>query len=221
MTELKVPGASLYYEVSGSGPVLLMIHGAMIDTYDFVAVAPLLADQYTVVAYDARGNSRSHLDGPPQDVPVEVQADDARRLLLATSAEPAYVFATSGGCLAGLELAVRHPEQVRTLVAHEPPAVALLPGSDPRRALGQEVGETHHTHGASRALQVLAAGLGLGGGQRPGGPGSPGRPAPEMQELMARMQRAWPDAEKQRYADEHREGWAEYLDRLAGLLAER
>ena len=33
--------------------------------------------------------------------------------------------------------------------------------------------------------------------------------------------RAWPDAEKQRYADEHREAWAEYLDRLAGLLAER
>jgi uncharacterized protein YndB with AHSA1/START domain len=33
--------------------------------------------------------------------------------------------------------------------------------------------------------------------------------------------RDWPDAEKQRYADEHRGGWGEYLDRLAGVLAER
>ena len=32
---------------------------------------------------------------------------------------------------------------------------------------------------------------------------------------------AWPDAEKERYADEHRDGWVEYLDRLAGVLAER
>jgi uncharacterized protein YndB with AHSA1/START domain len=32
---------------------------------------------------------------------------------------------------------------------------------------------------------------------------------------------AWPAVEKQRYADEHDEGWAEYLDRLAGVLAER
>lgn len=32
---------------------------------------------------------------------------------------------------------------------------------------------------------------------------------------------AWPDAEKQRYADEHRGGWVEFLDRLTGVLAER
>lgn len=86
MSQLKVPGASLYYEVSGSGPLLLLIPGAPADAYDFVAIAPLLADRYTVVSYDWRGFSRSRLDGPPQDVPIQVQADDAYRLLLATGA---------------------------------------------------------------------------------------------------------------------------------------
>src|SRR5215471_11451037 len=99
MSYLTVPGASLYYEVSGSGPVLLMIPGSPADTYDFVRIAPLLADRYTVVAYDWRGFSRSRLADPPQDVPIEVLADDARHLLLATGTEPAYVFGSSGGGL--------------------------------------------------------------------------------------------------------------------------
>jgi pimeloyl-ACP methyl ester carboxylesterase len=185
---LKVPGASLYYEVSGSGPVLLMIPGAPADAYDFVSIAPLLADRYTVVAYEWRGISRSRLDGPPQDVPVEAQADDAHRLLLATGAEPAHVLGSSGGGQVGLALVTRHPEQVHTLVAHEPPAVALLPGSDPRRALGQEVYDTYRRNGVGPAMQVFAAGLGLGGGQAPHEWGSQDEPPAELQEVMARMQ---------------------------------
>jgi pimeloyl-ACP methyl ester carboxylesterase len=184
---LKVPGASLYFEVSGSGPVLLLIPGAPADAYDFVDLAPLLADRYTVVTYDWRGFSRSRLDGPPEDVPIEAQADDAHRLLQATDAEPAYVFGSSAGGLVGLALLARHPEQVHTLVAHEPPAVALLRGGDRRRALGQQVDATYRQHGAGPAMQVFAAGLGLGGGQPPGGWGSPGEPSPQMRQVMARM----------------------------------
>src|SRR5215467_177864 len=54
---LKVPGASLYYEVTGSGPVLLMISGAPADAGAFAAIAAQLADRYTVVTYDWRGDA--------------------------------------------------------------------------------------------------------------------------------------------------------------------
>jgi pimeloyl-ACP methyl ester carboxylesterase len=60
---LKVPGASLHYEVQGSGPVLLIIPGMPADAGLYSVVARRLADAYTVVTYDPRGISRSRLDG--------------------------------------------------------------------------------------------------------------------------------------------------------------
>src|SRR5215831_14532294 len=65
---LKVPGASLYYEITGSGPPLL-IPGAPADAGAFGAIAAQLADRYTVMTYDWRGSSRSPLDEPPGDLP--------------------------------------------------------------------------------------------------------------------------------------------------------
>jgi pimeloyl-ACP methyl ester carboxylesterase len=117
---LAVPGAALYYEVSGSGPVLLMIPGGPADADTFVDQAALLGDRYTVVRYDPRGLSRSALDQPPDELSVETQADDAHLLLAAMGGGPAYVFGSSGGAQVGLSLVASHPEQVDTLVAHEP-----------------------------------------------------------------------------------------------------
>jgi pimeloyl-ACP methyl ester carboxylesterase len=99
---LKVPGASLYYEVSGSGPLLLLIAGAPADASGFAGIAGQLTDRYTVVAYDWRGAARSPLDAPPNDLPdgglpMQVQADDAERLLAALADGPAYVLGCSGG----------------------------------------------------------------------------------------------------------------------------
>jgi len=82
---LKVPGATLYYETRGSGPVLLLIAGGGTDAGVFEAVAHVLAHDYTVVTYDSRGNSRSPLDGPPTDQQIAVHSDDARRLLSTTA----------------------------------------------------------------------------------------------------------------------------------------
>jgi pimeloyl-ACP methyl ester carboxylesterase len=123
---LKVPGATLYYEVRGAGPVLLLICGGIYDAAGYAGLAGRLADHYTVVTYDRRGNSRSPLDGPPERQSIEVHGDDAHRILTAvgvTGNESADVFGNSSGAEIGLELAARHPEQVRTLVAHEPPEV--------------------------------------------------------------------------------------------------
>lgn len=162
---LRVPGADLYYEVRGSGPVLLMIPGGPADGTVFEGIAGLLVDTYTVVTYDPRGLSRSRLDGPPEDQRiVEVFADDAHRLLAAVRSESAFVLGSSGGGLIGLELAARHPEQVHTLVAHEPPAIGLLPDGARHRAAMQEVYDTYRSVGAGPAMQKFVAAAGLDGG---------------------------------------------------------
>ena len=125
---LNVPGANIYYEVRGSGPVLLMIPGGPADARAFRRIAEQLDSQYTVVTYDPRGLSHSKLEGPVEDERiVQIFADDAHRLLEATTKEPAFVFGSSGGAVIGLELAARHPEQVRTFVSHEPPSPILQP----------------------------------------------------------------------------------------------
>ena len=184
---LKVPGASLYYEARGSGPVLLMMPGGPADAGAFRRIAGYLDSYYTVVTYDPRGLSHSKLDAPVQDERiVEIFADDAHRLLTATTAGPAFVFASSGGAVIALELVARHPEQVRTLVSHEPPAPALLPDTARERAAMEEIVQTYRTAGIGPAMQKFMAQTRI----RSGPPPAPeGEPTPEMREAMAQMQR--------------------------------
>lgn len=187
---LKVPGASLYYEIRGSGPVLLMIPGGPTDATAFAGIAPGLSDWYTVVTYDPRGLSRSKLDVLPEDQQiVETFADDAHRLLAAVGSEPAFVFGNSGGALIGLELVTHHPQQVQTLVAHEPPAAALLLDGPSFLAAMQEVYDTYRSVGIGPAMQKFLAAAGLNGGPQPDKSGPQGEPNPEMIEAMAQMQR--------------------------------
>ena len=72
MSTLKVPSAQLYYEVSGNGPLLILIPGARGEGEVFRPLAHHLSAQYQVVTYDRRGFSRSSLDGP-QDLQVFFQ----------------------------------------------------------------------------------------------------------------------------------------------------
>lgn len=164
---LRVPGAHLYYEVRGSGPVLLIIPGGAADGAGFAPLAMALADRYTTVTYDPRGLGRSTLDGPPEDVTVETKADDAHRLLTAIGPEPAHVFASSGGGMTGLRLVTTHPEQVRTLIVHEPPITTLLPEHDQFRADGEALHEIWRTQGIDAALPRFLADSGLDGGAEP------------------------------------------------------
>lgn len=127
---LSVRGATLYHEIRGTGPTLLLIPGGPMDAAGFAEIAERLADRYTVITYDCRGNSRSPHDGTADDLTVEVLADDAHRLLEAVGSGPAYVLGSSGGATYGLDLVARYPGQVRTLVAHEPPVSCLLPDAE-------------------------------------------------------------------------------------------
>jgi pimeloyl-ACP methyl ester carboxylesterase len=181
---LKVPGANLYYEVCGSGPVLLMMPGGPADATAFRRIAGELAPHYTVVTYDPRGLSRSKLEGPlDEDRIVEVFADDVHRLLTAVTGEKADVFASSGGAVIALELAARHPEQLNTVVSHEPPSPTLQPGSARVRATMEEVAAAYRTRGIGPAVQIFSD---LIGGGPP--PAPEGEPTPEMLEDTARMQ---------------------------------
>lgn len=181
---LEVPGATLHYEVRGAGPVLLLIPGGPADAGAFAPITGGLSDRYTVVTYDPRGLSRSPIEGEPEDTTVGTFAEDAHRLLAALGTEPAYVLGSSGGALVGLELVSRHPEQVRAMVAHEPPLTRLLDDADEHARFAREVHDTYLSEGVGPAMGKFLASAGLDEGP----PQPPAGPTPEMAEAMARMQ---------------------------------
>src|SRR5439155_18087377 len=93
---LDVPGARLYYERRGTGPLLLMI-GSPMDSTGFAGLADALAGGYTVVTYDPRGIGNSSREDATGDVTPEQQADDVHRLLWVFDGEPAPIFGHRGG----------------------------------------------------------------------------------------------------------------------------
>jgi pimeloyl-ACP methyl ester carboxylesterase len=169
---LKVPGATIYYEVQGAGPVLLIIPGGPQDAGVFADLSQRLADRYTVVAYDPRGNSRSTFDGAPEEQVLDVHGDDAARLVEALGQGPAYVFGTSGGAQIGLNLTARYPQLVRALVAHEPPAIMMLDDPSAALAADREIYDTYRREGVDAAMAKFCAMNGLedGAGQEEGQP---------------------------------------------------
>jgi pimeloyl-ACP methyl ester carboxylesterase len=141
-----VDGARICYQVRGQGRALLVLQGGggTADASDGMAL--VLESEYTLVSYDRRGLLRSPLDDPKQPLSVERHADDALRLLDSLGIEQATVLGSSLGALIGLELLARAPERVTCLIAHEPPAVALL-------------SEDGRAHVASLRREVLAVAL--------------------------------------------------------------
>jgi pimeloyl-ACP methyl ester carboxylesterase len=182
---LDVPGATLYYEVRGTGPVLLMICGGPTDAGVFAGVADTLADRFRVVTYDPRGNSRSIVAGPPQDQQLDVHGDDAAALLATFGNEPAYVFGNSGGAQIGLNLTARHPESVRVLIAHEPPCMLLLPDVAEQKARLDTVLETYHASGAKAAFAKFQVLAGMTPPPQDAAPKTP--PPPEVLQTFARI----------------------------------
>ncbi|WP_110318293.1 alpha/beta fold hydrolase [Mycolicibacterium moriokaense] len=141
-----VPGARLHYEVRGTGPLLLVI-GSPMASAEFAPLADALASDHTVVTYDPRGFANSTIDDPEEDSTPELRADDVAAILDDLGAESADVFGSSGGAVTGLALVVRHPGRVRTLIAHEPPLLELLPDAAQQRANTQDIIDTYRTDG--------------------------------------------------------------------------
>ncbi|MBN6056895.1 alpha/beta hydrolase [Nonomuraea sp. RK-328] len=175
---LRVDGATLHYEVRGQGPLLLLIPGGTGGAAAFDGVADDLAGEYTVVAYDPRGFSRSPLDDPEAPQRVEQHADDAFRLLELLSPDaPARVAGCSSGAIVALHLLTARPERIARVVAHEPPAVEVLPDAAEHRALLASVQDTFRREGLMPAAAVFAAGL-RRPGTEPGAESAAGPAAP-------------------------------------------
>ncbi|MBW0271829.1 hydrolase [Nocardia sp. MH4] len=128
---LATPGATLIYDVHGplpttdGRPPLLMI-GLPMDASGFTALASHFPDR-TVVTYDPRGLGRSvRTDGLVDNVPA-VHAEDVHAVIEALGAGPVEIFASSGGAIVAFALVSAHPDDVTTLVAHEPPLLSALP----------------------------------------------------------------------------------------------
>ncbi|OIK06246.1 alpha/beta fold hydrolase [Streptomyces monashensis] len=127
---------SLHHDVTGSGPVLLIVPGGAGHPMGFGPLAERLARRFTVVTYDPLGLAHGRLGLPVPDQRPADWSEGAHRLLRAVlpPGERAYVFGTSSGGIAVLDLLARHPGRLAGVVAHEPPCVTVLPDGAERRA---------------------------------------------------------------------------------------
>jgi pimeloyl-ACP methyl ester carboxylesterase len=157
---LELPGATLTYDVQvarceSPEPVLLMI-GSPMGASGFTELAGHFPDR-TVLTYDPRGVGRSpRADGLTAATPDE-HAQDLHRLICAFDTGPVDVFASSGGAVNALALVSRHPEQVRVLVAHEPPLATVLPDREQALAATDDIHETYQRDGLGPAMAKFIA----------------------------------------------------------------
>ena len=173
---LDAPGAVLHYDVrrndASTEPVLLLV-GSPMEAAAFGTLAGQFTDR-TVVTYDPRGAGRSKRTDGALETTTEEQADDLRRLILAVGGGPVDIFGSSGGAVNALALVTRHPEQVRTLVAHEPPSAQPLPDRDEVMATCTAIHETYLRAGFGPAMAKFIAMVSYPGPLPAGYAGQPG-----------------------------------------------
>ncbi|GAB2454791.1 pimeloyl-ACP methyl ester carboxylesterase [Conyzicola lurida] len=161
-----VSGGTLHYEIRGSGPVLI-ITGAPMGAAAFAPLADALSTDHTVVTHDPRGVGGSVLHDPGRDSTPELRADDLLSILDSLQAEDADVFGSSGGAVTGLALITRHADRVRTLVAHEPPLLELLPYAADWREKTESIIETAREHGVGAGWGAFMRSAGFDTGNAP------------------------------------------------------
>jgi pimeloyl-ACP methyl ester carboxylesterase len=175
---LEAPGAVLTYDIrgadAGSAPVLLLI-GWPMGAGGFGTLAGHFTDR-TVVTYDPRGVERSAKADPSSPSTPEEHADDLRRIIAELGAGPVDLFASSGGAVNALALVAKHPEQVRTLVAHEPPLASILPDREGALAACRAVHDTYQAKGFGAGMARF---IGAVSHKGPFGPDYARQPAPD------------------------------------------
>src|SRR5262245_18012121 len=130
---LEVPGATLTYDVRPSETTTeppLFLLGSPMAAAGFGTLASHFPDR-TIITYDPRGSERSVRADPTSRIDPDISADDIHAVIEAVieaaGLGPVDVFASSGGAVNTLALVARYPDDVRTLVAHEPPLASILP----------------------------------------------------------------------------------------------
>lgn len=147
--------ATVTYDVHGDlaaatqdRPALFMI-GSPMDAVGFTTLRSHFTDR-PVVTYDPRGAGRNPTD--TTSITAEEHADDLHRVIEALGVGPVDVFASSGGAVNALALVAAHPDDVRRVVAHEPPTAALLPDRDVVLDICRDMRATYEAHGSGPAM---------------------------------------------------------------------
>ena len=148
-----VNSVQLYYEISGSGEPVVLVHGSRGDHHNWDPVVPLLSQSFQVVTFDRRGHSQSQT-GSGQGSFAE-DAEDLAGLIEKLVLAPAHVVGNSGGAAIALRLAASRPDLCRSLVVHEPPLIGLLQDRPEFEAI---VGGFHARVGAVGAPQSRSDG---------------------------------------------------------------
>ena len=156
---LDAPGATLTYDVRGGGsgnaPVLFLI-GSPMGAGGFGSLAGHFTDR-TIVTYDPRGVERSTKPDPTSQSTPDEHADDLHRIIQELGGRSVDLFASSGGAVNALALVAKHPEDVRTLVAHEPPLASILPDREAAMATCRAIGETYQRGGFGAGMAHFIA----------------------------------------------------------------
>jgi pimeloyl-ACP methyl ester carboxylesterase len=155
---LQAPGATITYDVRPSqatNDLPLMLIGSPMGASGFSTLAGFFADR-TIVTYDPRGAERSTKDDPSTESNPAQHADDLHRIIQEVGG-PVDLFASSGGAVNALALVAAHPEDVRILVAHEPPLAAVLPDAANASAAVRAVGETYQQGGFGAGMAHFIA----------------------------------------------------------------
>jgi pimeloyl-ACP methyl ester carboxylesterase len=152
---LDVPGATITYDVRASEsttePPLVLI-GSPMGAGGFPSLASHFPDR-TIVTYDPRNNGeRSPAHDPSQPITPELQADDVHAVIEAVGGGPVDMFASSGGAIVALALVAKYPNDLRTLVAHEPPFAALVQDREQALAACRAIYDAYLADGAGAGM---------------------------------------------------------------------
>ncbi|MFC5996761.1 alpha/beta fold hydrolase [Pseudonocardia hispaniensis] len=158
---LTTPEVDLAYHVHGplpttdGRPPLVMI-GQPMDASGFGTLRTHFPDR-TVVTYDPRGLGHSiRKDGRVDHVPA-VQAADVHALIEALGSGPVEMFASSGGAVTALALVAAYPDDVVTLVAHEPPLIPVLPDAAAAERARAAVRDVYQDRGRGAGMAAFIA----------------------------------------------------------------
>src|SRR5919204_1453290 len=158
---LERAGAAIAYDVRGplptadGRPPLFMI-GQPMDAGGFATLASHFPDR-TVITYDPRGLGRSRRKDGRVDHSPTVQAHDVHAVIEALGAGPVEMFASSGGAVTALALVAAHPDDVVTLVAHEPPLIPVLPDAEAAERARAGFRDVYEAKGSGAGMAAFIA----------------------------------------------------------------
>jgi pimeloyl-ACP methyl ester carboxylesterase len=158
---LETAEADIVYDVRGplptadGRPPLFMI-GQPMDARGFSTLASHFPDR-TVITYDPRGLGRSTREDGRVDNSPTVQAEDVHAVIGALGAGPVEMFASSGGAITALALVAAHPDDVTTLVAHEPPLIPVIPDSEAAERARAGVRDAYEAGGSGAGMAAFIA----------------------------------------------------------------